>query len=487
VSRDAGDELGLFPEERDGGGNEIGGERAPPTGSPREEGPLAARLRPRTLEEFRGQKHLLGPGRVLRAMLDRGEVGSMIFWGPPGSGKTTLARLLAKGTDAKFESFSAVTEGVARVREVIGQARERLKATGRKTILFCDEIHRFNKAQQDAFLPHVEDGTIILMGATTENPSFEVVRPLLSRAPVFVLEPLPEEELVEILRLSVEDVERGLGSADLHWDEEVLAYLARESDGDARRALGILEGAAKLAGEGGTLTPELVKEAAQLRFAVYDKSGEEHFNVISALHKAIRGSDPDGALYWLARMVEGGEDPLYLARRLIRMATEDIGLSDPNALQVAIAAKDAFHFLGSPEGELALAEAAVYLATAPKSNRVYTGWKKARQAAQQTRGSAVPLHIRNAPTDLMKELGYGTGYRYDHDEPDGVAPQSYLPDELEGTSFYEPGPLGHEATIRKRLEWWADKRVAASQAQKRKKDGQRLSKQETPSDSHSTD
>jgi len=419
-------------------------------------------MRPRNVDEFQGQQHLLGPGRALRSMLERGEVESMIFWGPPGSGKTTLARLLAEGTDSKFESFSAVTEGVARVREIIGQARERLGTTGRKTILFCDEIHRFNKAQQDAFLPHVEEGTIVLMGATTENPSFEVVRPLLSRAPVFVLEPLSEDELVAILQSALRDEERGLGSAGLRWDDDVLLHLARESDGDARRALGILEGAAKLAGSGGHLTRDSVREAAQLRFAVYDKSGEEHFNLISALHKAVRGSDPDGALYWLARILEGGEDPLYVARRMIRMATEDVGLADPGALQVAVAAKDAFHFLGSPEGELALAEAVLYLATAPKSNRAYLGWKEARNAARDTRSAPVPFHIRNAPTELMKDLGYGSGYRYDHDEPHGVAPQEYLPKELSGASFYHPGPYGHEAAVRKRLEWWARHRRAGS-------------------------
>lgn len=467
---DPGDRLDLF---QGTGGNEKGnwgeGERAS-SGPPRfedrladshEEIPLAARMRPRTIEEFRGQQHLLGPGRVLRAMLDRGEVGSMIFWGPPGSGKTTLARLLAQGTDAAFEAFSAVTEGVGRVREIIGQARERKRATGRKTILFCDEIHRFNKAQQDAFLPHVEDGTIILMGATTENPSFEIVRPLLSRAPVFVLEPLPEEEIVAILRQALADEERGLGSMHLRFDEDVLALMAREADGDARRALGVLEGAAGMVGPEGEITTDLAREAAQLRFALYDKAGEEHYNLISALHKAVRGSDPDGALYWLARMLGGGEDPLYLARRLIRMATEDVGLSDPMALQVAVAAKDAYHFLGSPEGELALAEATVYLATAPKSNRIYTAWSAASRAARETPGEGVPLHIRNAPTSLMKELGYGAGYRYDHDEAHSVAPQSYLPPSVAGSVFYEPSPYGHEVAIRKRLDWWAKKRAEA--------------------------
>ncbi|MFW5904655.1 MAG: replication-associated recombination protein A [bacterium] len=427
---------------------------------PDADAPLAARMRPRTPEEMRGQSHLLAPDRPLGRMLRGGELSSCILWGPPGSGKTTLARLLATRADAAFVQFSAVTEGVARVREIIREARTRQQATGRRTILFCDEIHRFNRAQQDAFLPHVEDGTVVLVGATTENPSFEVNRPLLSRAPVFILNPLEEEELVEIMEEALADEERGLGGRQVRADDEALALLARGADGDARRALGALEVAVDLAEakQEERISPELAGKALQHRFAIYDKSGEEHYNLISALHKAIRGSDPDGALYWLARMIRGGEDPLYVARRLVRMASEDVGMADPRALEAAVAAWRAYHFLGSPEGELALAQAAVYLATAPKSNRVYAAWKAAVEAAEETASAPVPLHIRNAPTREMREWGYGEGYRYDPDEPDGVARQEYLPDDLRGRTFYRPGRFGFEREVRRRLEWFARRR-----------------------------
>jgi putative ATPase len=334
-------------------------------------------MRPRTLAEFRGQEHLLGPGKAIRAMLDAGRPSSMFLWGPPGSGKTPLARLDAAESGTTFVALSAVTEGIARVREINAEADARLRSTGRRTILFCDEIHRFNKAQQDAFLPHVERGTVILIGATTENPSFEVVRPLLSRAPVYLLSPLAPEDLRAILMEALADHERGLGAQSLAVEPDALDFISVAADGDARRALGVLEAAAALVGPSGRIDLAAAKEALQHRFATYDKGGEEHYNLISALHKSVRGSDPDGALYWLARMIDGGEDPLYIARRLVRMAVEDIGLADPAALQVAVAAKDAFHFLGAPEGELALAEAAIYLATAPKSNRAYEGWAAA--------------------------------------------------------------------------------------------------------------
>ncbi len=424
--------------------------------------PLAARMRPRALDEYVGQQHLLAPGRPLREAIEQGRVGSMIFWGPPGTGKTTLARLIANTTDRAFVPFSAVTEGVPRVREIVAEAAERWEAEGRGTILFVDEIHRFNRGQQDAFLPHVESGTVTLVGATTENPSFEIVGALLSRTRVFVLEPLSADDLAVLLRRALADAERGLGALGLRAEDDAVALLATLADGDARRALTALEAAAEAVGAGGAITPDVVREALQRRVPRYDKAGEEHYNVISAYHKALRGSDPQGALYWLARMIEGGEDPMYIARRTVRFAAEDVGLADPQALRLAIAARDAYHFLGSPEGELALAEAAVYLATAPKSNRVYAAWKAALAAARETPAAPVPLHIRNAPTGLMKELGYGAGYQYAHDVPEAYIPQEYLPEELRGTAFYEPGPFGFEREIAKRLAWWAERRARAS-------------------------
>ncbi len=415
--------------------------------------PLAARMRPRTLDEYLGQDHILGPGKSLREAIERGAVTSMILWGPPGTGKTTLALLLARYTDSAFEPFSAVTEGVPRVRELIAEARERL-AMGKHTILFVDEIHRFNRAQQDAFLPAVEGGIVTLVGATTENPSFELNGALLSRARVFVLRSLDEAAVMQVLRHALADNERGLGAMALSADDASLSWLAREADGDARRALNALEAGASHVGTGGQLTIDVMREAMQLRAARYDKSGEQHYNLISAYHKSLRGSDPQGALYWLARMIIGGEDPMYIARRTVRFAAEDVGLADPDALSVALAARDTYHMLGSPEGELALAEAAVYLATAPKSNRVYEAFKKALDLAREHPAAEVPLHLRNAPTDLMKELGYGSGYEYAHTVPAAFTPQEYLPDEIRNRTLYEPGPFGFEREIRKRLDWW---------------------------------
>jgi putative ATPase len=425
-----------------------------PTSDPLAAGPgapLAARMRPRSIDEFLGQPALVGEGAALRELIERDRVPSLILWGPPGCGKTTLAGIIARRTGARFEPFSAGTEGIGRVRELIKQAAERRQAIGQDTILFVDEIHRFNKSQQDAFLPHVEAGTIILIGATTENPSFEVVGPLLSRTRVFVLEPLKPNTVADLSRRALADRERGLGARCLSITDEALDRLARSADGDARRALNALETAAHLVSDGATIDVEHIESALQRRFARYDKSGEEHYNLISALHKAVRGSDADAALYWLARMLDGGEDPMYLARRLVRMAVEDIGLADPQALQVAVAARDAYHFLGSPEGDLALAEACVYLAAAPKSNRLYRGFGAAMRAARETPAEPVPLHIRNAPTSLMKDLGYGAGYRYDPDWEGGVAPQTYLPDSMAGHPFYEPGSAGSEGEVARRL------------------------------------
>jgi putative ATPase len=415
--------------------------------------PLAARMRPRTLDDFVGQEHLLAPGRALRELIEKDEIGSLLLWGPPGTGKTTLARIIAERTASTFVPFSAVTEGVARVREIIAEARTRRQATGRRTILFCDEIHRFNKAQQDAFLPHVEAGVVSLIGATTENPSFEVIGALLSRSRVFVLQPLGDEDIETILRRALADAVCGLGAQTIEIDDDALSTMARESDGDARRALTALETAATLASDG-HIDARIAREALQLRFAHHDKGGDQHYDMLSAYHKSLRGSDPQAAVYWMARMIEGGADPRTLFRRALAMAAEDIGLADPNALPMAVAARQAFDVLGPPEGYLPLAEMTIYLATAPKSNASYMALAEALQAARDTPAAPVPLHIRNAPTPLMKQLGHGAGYRYAHDFEGGYASQEYLPDALRGRTFYSPGSMGFEARIAERMAWW---------------------------------
>ncbi|MEW6186321.1 MAG: replication-associated recombination protein A [Thermodesulfobacteriota bacterium] len=420
--------------------------------------PLAERMRPCSLEEFVGQDHLLGPGKFLRRMLESGKIFPLIFWGPPGSGKTTLAQMMAQYTKAHFIQFSAVLSGVKEIRDVVKEAEERMAAAGQKTILFVDEIHRFNKAQQDAFLPHVEKGTILLIGATTENPSFEVISPLLSRTKVLVLKSLTGPDLEKIIQRALLDKENGLGNLPLALEPEAMDLIRLLADGDARVALNTLEQTAALVpGEGEglrTISRNQVEEAMQKKALRYDKSGEEHYNLISALHKSLRGSDPDGALYWLARMLEAGEDPLYIARRMVRFATEDIGLADPQALIQALAAKDAYHFLGSPEGELALVQTAVYLATAPKSNALYLAQGAVRKEIRRSGSLPVPLHLRNAPTTLMKDLGYGRGYRYAHDYPQALVEQENLPEGLKGRHFYHPTERGFEKTIKTRLEYW---------------------------------
>jgi putative ATPase len=426
--------------------------------------PLAARMRPRSLDEIVGQQHLLGPGKPLRQMIENGSVGSIVFWGPPGTGKTTIARVIARYTDREFVPFSAVTEGVPRVREIVAEAEGR-RRLGRGTVLFADEIHRFNKAQQDAFLPHVESGVITLIGATTENPSFEINGALLSRVRVFVLQPISATDLRVLLDRALTDADRGLGALALTADDDALTLIATEADGDARRALTVLEAAAAYVGQGGRITAEVARDAMQLRFARYDKGGEETYNMLSAFHKSLRGSDPQGALYWMARMITGGADPMVIFRRSIAMAAEDVGLADPEALKLAVAARDAYHMLGAPEGYLPLAQMIIYLATAPKSNRAKVALSAALEAAEQHPAAPVPLHIRNAPTGLMKELGYGQGYQYAHNAPEAYIPQEYLPDSLRGTRFYEPGPMGFEKEIAKRLAWWEElRRKSAAEA-----------------------
>ncbi|MGH7679416.1 MAG: replication-associated recombination protein A [Gemmatimonadaceae bacterium] len=415
--------------------------------------PLAARMRPATLDEFVGQDHLLARGKPLRDAIEGGSIGSVILWGPPGSGKTTLGRLIAAYTEREFVPFSSVTEGVPRIREIVADATQRL-AVGRGTILFADEIHRLNKAQQDAFLPHVESGTVTLVGATTENPSFEINGALLSRVRVFVLRPLAAADVRVLLERALGDSDRGLAEKKLQVDDAALALIAEEADGDARRALTVLEAAAEHVGAEGHIDVGVAREAMQLRFARFDKWGEETYNMLSAFHKSLRGSDPQGALYWMARFVEGGGDPMILFRRALAMAAEDIGLADPEALKLAVAAREAYHMLGVPEGLLPLSQMVVYLATAPKSNSSKMALAAAMKAAEETPAEAVPLHIRNAPTPLMKELGYNKGYQYAHDVPEAYIPQEYLPEKLRGRTFYQPGAFGFEKEIAKRLAWW---------------------------------
>ena len=415
--------------------------------------PLAARVRPRDLNEFVGQKHLLGEGKVLRRLIENDKIGSMIFWGPPGVGKTTLARIIARMTKSEFIDFSAVTSGIKEIKQVMEQA-ERNRRFGDKTILFVDEIHRFNKAQQDAFLPYVEKGSIILIGATTENPSFEVNGALLSRCKVFVLQALTSDELEELLRHALKD-ERGFGDQDVRISDECIAMIANFANGDARSALSTLEMAVlngDVDGETTTVTRETVEQCTSKKSLLYDKNGEEHYNLISALHKSMRNSDPDAAVYWLARMLEAGEDPIYIARRVTRFACEDIGLADPRALEIAVAAYQACHLIGMPECSVHLTEAVVYMSLAPKSNALYMAYESAKKDALTMLAEPVPLVIRNAPTKLMKELGYGKGYQYAHDTDDKLTDMQCLPDSLLGKTYYRPTDEGVEGRFRSRLE-----------------------------------
>jgi len=423
--------------------------------------PLAERMRPTSIENFVGQEELLGEGRLLDKLIRQKKIPSLLLWGPPGSGKTTLAKILALDMTADFIFFSAVLSGVKEIREIVTKAEKRKIEANVQTILFVDEIHRFNKAQQDAFLPHVESGLLTLIGATTENPSFQVIAPLLSRCRVLVLKPLSIENLEVILRRTLKDTKNGLGLHNFQIEEKAMEHICSLADGDARTALNILEVAADLAESaddrkesGSIITLHAAEEASQRRHLRYDTAGEEHYNQISALHKSLRDSDPDGALYWLARMLAAGEDPLYIARRLIRFASEDVGIADPQAISIAVSCRDAYHMLGSPEGELALVEAAVYLSTAPKSNALYMAYKAARRDIEKKGSLPVPFHIRNAPTRLMRELNYGKGYQYAHDDAEGLVDQEHLPEELSGRKYYHPTNRGYEALVKDRLTKW---------------------------------
>lgn len=421
------------------------------------EAPLAERMRPRSLDEIVGQAHLIGPGAPLRVLIESDRLPSLIFWGPPGSGKTTLARVIAATTKSRFVAFSAVTSGIKEAREIIARAIED-RRLGRRTLFFIDEIHRFNKAQQDAFLPHVESGAITLIGATTENPSFEVNAALLSRARVFVLNALDENAVRAVIERALSDPERGIAGLTLSAD--ACDLIASAAEGDARRGLNTLEIVAAAAEAAGAtdLSLDAVRDFLGRKTHLYDKGGEEHYNTISALHKSLRGSDPHAALYYLARMLESGEHPHYILRRMVRFASEDIGNADPRALSLTLSARDAYDFLGSPEGDLAIAQAVIYLATAPKSNATYTAYGEALTDVREQPGLPVPLHIRNAPTKLMKDLNYGKGYQYAHDDPDAYLPQTYLPDNLSGRTYYHPTDRGYEKHIRALMDWWEDLR-----------------------------